>query len=82
MGSFASVPWPLLLLGLEFPALLALLDCYNRPPTHFKGGVEDRKSWLGWLVVAVVTVPVLVGYLILVGYYHVVVRGNSPASPD
>ena len=27
--------WPLLILGLEFPALLALLDCYNRDPEHF-----------------------------------------------
>jgi hypothetical protein len=77
---WGNIPWPILLLGLELPAVLALLDCVNRPPNHFEGGEDDRRSWRGWLIVAVVTVPVLVGYLILVGYYYTVVRRNSPAS--
>ena len=75
-----DLPWYIVLIGLEFPALMALLDCFNRPPDHFEGGAPDRRSWLGWLVVAVITVPVLVGYGILVGYYFVVIRRNSPAS--
>lgn len=74
-------PWPLLVLMLEFPVLTGLLDCWQRPPDHFAEGAEDRKAWLKWLAVAVVTVPVLLGYGILLGYYFAVVRRNSPASP-
>lgn len=73
-----DIPWPIVLLGMELPAVLALVDCNGRPPEHFAGGADDRKGWLRWLIVAVLTVPILVGYLILVGYYHVVVRRNSP----
>ena len=72
--------WPLLILGLEFPALLALLDCYNRDPEDFAGGAEDRSAWLGWLVVAVLTAWCLVGNGILLGYYYVVLRRHSPTS--
>jgi hypothetical protein len=80
VGDFANVPLPLVAIGLEFPVLLALLDCFNRPADHFAQGAGDRRSWLGWLVVAVITVPVFVGYGILMGYYYSVVRRNSPAS--
>jgi hypothetical protein len=76
----ADVPWPLLLLGLEVPALLALLDCSQRPVDHFAGDAADKRAWVRWLVVAVVTVPILLGYGIVIGYYHAVVRRNSPAS--
>ena len=73
-------PWPLVLLGLEFPVLMALLDCWQRPPEHFKDGAEDRTAWLRWLLVAVVTVPILLGFGIVLGYYFAVVRRNSPAA--
>ena len=75
---FSDIPWPIVLLGLELPALLALADCFGRPPEHFEGGAEDRQGWIRWLVVAVLTVPILVGFLLVVGYYHVVIRRNSP----
>ena len=75
---FTNIPWPLVLLGLEFPAVLALVDCSSRPEHHFAGGADDKKAWQRWLIVAVVTVPILVGFLLLVGYYHVVIRRNSP----
>lgn len=75
---FSNIPWPIVLLGLEFPAVLALVDCIGRPAHHFEGGAEDRQAWIRWLVVAVVTVPILVGFLLLIGYYHVVIRRNSP----
>lgn len=74
-------PWPLLVLMLEFPVLMALLDCWQRPADHFAGAAEDRQAWLRWLAVAVVTVPILLGYGIVLGYYFAVVRRNSPASP-
>lgn len=73
-------PLPLLLLMLEVPALMALLDCWQRPEEHFAEGAEDRRAWLRWLVIAVITVPVLLGYGIVLGYYFAVVRRNSPAS--
>ena len=76
----SNLPWPLLLLGLELPAILALVDCTNRPPDHFDGGADDRKAWQKWLVVAIVTVPLLVGYLLIAAYYHVVIRKNSPTA--
>ena len=69
----------LLLAGLEFPAVMALIDCANRDESHFAGGGPDRRSWLRWLVVAVLTAPVLVGNGILLGYYYGVVKRNSPA---
>ena len=69
----------LLLAGLEFPAVMALIDCAHRDPDHFAGGADDRRSWLRWLVVAAVTAPILVGNGILLGYYYAVVRRNSPA---
>jgi hypothetical protein len=66
---------------LEFPVIMALLDCWQRPADHFTDGAEDRTAWLRWLAVAVVTVPLLLGYGIVLGYYYAVVRRNSPASP-
>lgn len=74
-------PWPLLVLMLEFPVLMAVLDCWQRPEDHFAGGREDQVAWPRWLAVAVVTVPVLLGYGITLGYYFAVIRRNSPASP-
>ena len=71
--------WLLLLVGLEFPAVLALVDCFNRDVDHFAGGGDDRRSWLRWLWVGVATAPVLVGNGILLGYYYSVVRRNSPS---
>lgn len=74
-------PWPLLVLMLEFPVIMALLDCWQRPVDHFAEGSEDRTAWMRWLLVAVLTVPILLGYGIVLGYYFAVVRRNSPASP-
>ena len=74
-------PWPLLLLLLEFPVLMALLDCWQRPVDHFAGGAADRRAWRRWLLVAVVTIPVLVGYGIVLGYHYAVVRRSSPSAP-
>ena len=74
-----DIPWFIVLLGMELPAIVALVDCIGRTPDDFAGGTEDRRGWVRWLVVAVLTVPILVGYLILIGYYHVVVRRNSPS---
>jgi hypothetical protein len=76
----ADVPWFLVLLGLEFPAVMAVLDCWFRPPDHFAGGAADQRAWKGWLIVAVLTVPILIGFGILIGYYYSVVRRNSPSS--
>jgi hypothetical protein len=73
-----DLPLPLLLLGLEFPAIMAMLDCTFRPPEQFLGGAPDRRSWLGWLAVSIVTVPILLGYGILIGYYYAVIRRNTP----
>lgn len=73
-----DIPWWIVLVGLEFPAVLALVDCWNRPPEHFDGGEDGRRAWRRWLVVAVLAVPVLLGYLLLVGYYQSVVRRQSP----
>lgn len=73
-----DIPWPIVLLGLELPAVLALVDCANRPDDHFAGGADDRRAWVRWLVVAVLTVPVLVGFLVVAAYYQVVVRRQSP----
>ena len=75
-----SPPLPVLLLLLEFPVVMALLDCWNRPEDHFAEGESDRRAWKRWLVVAVVTVPILIGFGIVLGYYYAVVRRNSPAS--
>jgi hypothetical protein len=74
----SDVPFPIILLGLEFPAVTALIDCWFRPPEHFAEGARDQKAWRGWLVVAILTVPILLGYGIIIGYYYAVVRRNSP----
>lgn len=79
-SSFTDVPWPLILLGLEFPAIMAVLDCWFRPVDHFAGGAEDQRGWKGWLLVSLLTVPILIGYGIVIGYYFAVVRRNSPSS--
>jgi hypothetical protein len=73
-------PLWLVIIGLEFPVIMALLDCWQRPEEHFLGGADDQRAWLRWLGVAVVTVPVLLGYGIVLGYYFSVVRRNSPAA--
>lgn len=74
-------PFWLILIGIEFPAIVAMLDCLQRPADHFAGGAEDRTAWIRWLVVAIVLVPVLLGYGILLGYYYVVIRRNMPGGP-
>jgi len=74
-------PLWLVLIGLELPAVVALLDCFNRPADHFDGGAQDRTDWLRWLLVGAALVPVLLGYGILLGYYYVVIRRNQPGSP-
>ena len=71
----------LLFLALETPALLALLDCFNRGEDDFEGGAADRKSWLGWLLVGVATAWCLVGNGIVLGYYYAVIRRNTPMRP-
>lgn len=71
----------LLLLGLEYPALMALLDAVNRPPDHFRGGAEDRAAWIRWLIVGVATAWILVGNGIVLAYYFSVVRANDPGGP-
>jgi nitrate reductase NapE component len=72
------VQWPLLLIGLEFPAVLSLVDCINRPDDDFLGGAEDKRAWIRWLVIAVITVPILLGYGIVLGYYFTVVKRSTP----
>ena len=72
--------WLLLVAGLEFPAVMALIDAYNRPPEHFAGGEPDKRSWIRWLWVAVLAVPILLGYGILLGYHESVVKRNRATS--
>lgn len=79
-SSFGDVPWWLIVLGLEFPAIMATIDCWLRPVEHFAGGADDQRSWKGWLVVGILTVPILLGYGIVIGYYFAVVRRNSPSA--
>jgi len=61
--------------------LLALLDCVNPSPNEFAGGVADRRSWIGWLVVSVATAWLLVGNGIVLGYYFSVIKRSTPAGP-
>ena len=70
--------WLILVLGLEFPVVLALLDCAGRGEDHFDGGAEDRQAWLRWLAIAVVVAPLLVGYGIVLAYFYAVVKRNAP----
>ena len=70
--------WLFLLLGLELPAVLSLVDCLNREDDNFEGGAPDHQAWIRWLIVAVLTVPILVGYGIVLGYYFTVVKRNTP----
>ena len=74
-------PLWLVIIGLEFPAIIAMLDCVQRPADHFEGGSADRTAWIRWLIVAILLVPVLLGYGILLGYYFTVIRRNMPGSP-
>lgn len=68
----------LVVLALEAPAVVALLDCWNREPGEFTGGAEDRRGWLVWLWVAVATSWLLVGYVVVLGYYYGVVKRRTP----
>jgi hypothetical protein len=72
------VKWFILVAGLELPAVVALLDCINRPEEHFAGGREDQRSWTKWLVIGVALALIGVGYGIVLGYYFSVVRRNVP----
>jgi len=66
------------LVALEFPAVVALLDCYHRKPGEFAGGEADRRSWIRWLWGAVATAWLLVGNAVLLGYYWSVVKRQTP----
>lgn len=72
--------WLLLLFGLELPVLLAFLDAWNREEHSFEGGESDRQAWLRWLAIAMLTAPVLIGYGIVHGYYHAVIKRNAPTT--
>ena len=69
--------WVLLVLGLDSIAILSLIDCFNRPVTHFEGGEPDKRGWIRWLWIAVATAWAGVGNLIVIGYYYAVVRRNT-----
>jgi hypothetical protein len=69
----------LFILALEAPAIVALLDCWNRPPEHFAEGEADRQAWRRWLVGGVLTAWILVGNGIVLAYYYAVVRRTPPA---
>jgi len=75
------VRWLILIVGLELPATLSLVDCINRSDEEFAGGAADRRGWLRWLVVALPTSLVGIGYGIVLGYYWAVVKRNSPVRP-
>jgi hypothetical protein len=69
----------LFLLALEAPAIVALLDCTNRPPDQFAAGDDDRRAWQRWLVGGVLTAWILVGNGIVLAYYYSVVRRTPPS---
>lgn len=71
----------LLVGGMMFPGVIALLDCYNRSPEEFARGADDRRAWLKWLGVALCTSPIGVGYGILLGYHWNVVRRSATLVP-
>lgn len=72
--------WLLLLFGLELPALLAFLDAWNREAHEFEGDEDDRRAWVRWLAIAMLTAPLLVGYGIVLAYYHAVIKRNAPTT--
>lgn len=75
--------WVLLILGMWFPMFIALGDCYQRHPDRFAGGARDRAAWMKWLVVALLTAPIGVGYGILLGYHqNVIKRHSAMVSPN
>ena len=67
----------LLVLGLDSIAILALLDCINRPQEHFEGGRDDQRGWTRWLWLAVATAWFGVGNGIVLVYYYAVVKRNT-----
>ena len=71
------VRWLLLVLGLDSIAILALVDCINRPEDHFEGGRDDQRGWTRWLWLAVATAWFGVGNGIVLGYYYAVVKRNT-----
>jgi hypothetical protein len=68
----------IVLVVLETPAVVALLDCANRDPDQFSRGAEERRSWLAWLAVGVATAWLLIGNGIVLAYYYAVIRRNTP----
>jgi hypothetical protein len=72
------VKYVVLVVGLEFPAIIALLDCLNRHPDDFDGGAPDREAWVRWLAISLLLCPILFGYGILLGYYWAVVKRTNP----
>ncbi|HVM10417.1 MAG TPA: hypothetical protein VM345_18300 [Acidimicrobiales bacterium] len=72
--------WLVLLFGLELPVLLAFLDAWNRSAHQFPGGKADRDAWVRWLAIAMLTAPLLIGYGIVTGYYHAVIKRNAPTT--
>jgi hypothetical protein len=73
--------WVILAFGMMFPGLVALADCYQRAPQRFAGGAADRSAWLKWLVVALFTAPIGVGYGILLGYHWNVIKRSASMAP-
>jgi hypothetical protein len=66
---------------MEFPGIVAVSDCYQRPASRFAGGEVDRSAWLKWLVIALFLMPIGVGYGILLGYHWNVIKRSPMAVP-
>ncbi len=77
-GTLTPVRYVVLVVGLEFPAIVALLDCINRSPEEFDGGADDRGAWIKWLAISLLLCPILLGYGIVLGYYWAVVKRANP----
>jgi len=69
----------LVLVGLEVPALVALVDWSERPAHMFEGGEADRRAWRTWLIIAAATAWLAgLGNIIVLGYHSNVVRRGTP----
>ncbi len=75
------MPWIIVLLVLEIPVAIALVDWSRRSPEAFLGGAAGKAKWRRRLLLGLATGWLGVGNAVVIWYVMMVVRAKTDGEP-